>query len=293
MTVDVKKYKFGIIGMGFLGSAITHGFGLHAHIKAYDKFLDGFDTIEDVVEHADFIWMCLPTPMNLETGEIDLSILEENIEKIHSLVAEEDNKVVIIKSTVIPGTTAMFAEKYPKLNFVMSPEFLTARNNKLDFICASRIIIGYDGPTVENYTADIRLKEVFEYRFGNSIPIYLCGTREAELTKYGANCFFTVKISYFNFIYEMCQKLGLDFNEVRDMILADNRIARSHANVPGWDGQRGYSGPCFPKDINALINFAKDIGVNSELLEASWSQNVKDRPSKDWEDIPSAVSEKK
>jgi UDPglucose 6-dehydrogenase len=287
MAVDVKKYNFGIIGYGFLGTAITHGFGLHADIKIHDKFLEGNDTIEDVVEHADFIWMCLPTPMNLNTGEIDLGILDENLEKIHDLVEDsDDKKVIIIKSTVIPGTTAMFADKYPKLDFVMSPEFLTARNNRLDFICASRIIIGYDG----SGDADKKLRDVFEYRFGNSTPIYMCGTKEAELTKYGANCFFAVKISYFNFIYEMCQKMGLDFDEVRDMILADGRIGRSHANVPGWDKQRGYSGSCFPKDINALIQFSKELGLDPELLEASWSQNLKDRPSKDWEEIPSAVS---
>lgn len=287
MSVDVKKYKFGLFGMGFLGTAITHGFGLHAHIKAYDKFLSGYDSIDDVVEHSDFIWMCLPTPMSIETGEIDLSILEDNLQAIHDRVTEEDQKVIIIKSTVVPGTTRSFAEKFPKLNFIMNPEFLTARNNKLDFICASRIIIGADDTEVAD-----RLEEAYKYRFGNSTPIYRCGWEEAELTKYGANCFFTLKISYFNFIHSMCEQLGLNFDNVRDMILADGRIGRSHANVPGWDGQKGYSGPCFPKDINALIHFAKSIGVNPELLEASWSQNIKDRPSRDWEEIKSAVSKK-
>ena len=287
MTVDVVKYKFGIFGMGFLGSAITHGFGLHADIKIYDKFLTGYDDINDVIDHADFIWMCLPTPMDLDTGDIDLSILEENLEKINNRVSAEDKKIVIIKSTVTPGTTRKFSEKYPKLNFIMNPEFLTARNNKLDFICASRIIIGTD-----KFDIGDKLKEVYQYRFGSAVPIYVCEWEEAELTKYASNCFFTVKVSYFNFLYSMCEKLGLKFDYVRDMVLADSRIARSHASVPGWDGQRGYSGPCFPKDINALINFAKEIGVDPELLESSWSQNLKDRPSKDWEKIPSAVSKK-
>jgi UDPglucose 6-dehydrogenase len=291
MSVDVKKYNFGIIGMGFLGNAITHGFGLHAHIKAYDKFLQGYDSLDNVIDHSDFIWMCLPTPMDLGTGDIDLGILEENVGAIHDRVDESSNKVIIIKSTVIPGTTRMLAKKYPKLEFIMNPEFLTARNNKLDFICASRIIIGNKTGMFPTPGAKL-LKEVYEYRFGNSVPIYECGWEEAELTKYAANCFFTIKVSYFNFLYSMCEKLDLDFDEVRDMVLADNRIARSHANVPGWDGQRGYSGPCFPKDINALIQFAKKIGVDPELLEASWSQNLKDRPSKDWEHIPSAVSKK-
>ncbi len=288
MSIDVKKYNFGIIGYGFLGSAIAHGFGLHADIKIYDKFKD-YDSLEDVVEHAEFIWMCLPTPMNIQTGEIDLSILDKNLKSIHDMVSDED-KIIIIKSTVVPGTTRMFANKYSKLNFVMNPEFLTARNNRLDFICASRVILG--GEELPEFSARVRVHEVYEYRFGNSVPIFLTSWEQAELTKYGANCLFAAKISYFNFIYDICEKMHLSFDEVKDMILADGRIGRSHANVPGWDNKRGYSGACFPKDVNAFINFAKSIGVNPELLEASWSQNLRDRPSKDWENIPSAVSNK-
>lgn len=288
MTVDVKKYKFGVMGYGFLGTALVHGFGLHADIKIFDKFKD-YDSLEDTVKHAEVMWMCLPTPMNMQTGAIDLSILDENLKDIHDLIDEsEPRKVVVIKSTVVPGTTRAFAEKYPKLSFVMNPEFLTARNNKLDFICASRIILGGD----EKDPAALMLEEIYRYRFGNSALIYQCGWEEAELTKYGANCFFAAKISYFNFIYELCQKLDIDFDNVRDMILSDGRIGRSHANVPGWDGQRGYSGSCFPKDVNALIAFAKAQGIDPKLLSASWEQNLEDRPSKDWEEIPSAVSNK-
>lgn len=291
MAVDVKKYKFGVIGYGFLGTALVHGFGLHADIKIHDKFKD-YDSLEDVVSHADVIWMCLPTPMSMETGAIDLSILEENLEKINKISSNsERNKVVVIKSTVVPGTTRLFKKKFPNLLFVMNPEFLTARNNRLDFICTSRIILG-GNPDVQLDAGTNLLEEVYKYRFGNSVPIYKCGWEEAELTKYGANCFFATKISYFNYMYELCQKLGINFDNVRDMILADGRIGRSHANVPGWDGQRGYSGSCFPKDVNALIAFSKEIGVDPKLLSASWEQNLEDRPSKDWEDIPSAVSKR-
>lgn len=295
MTVDVKKYKFGIVGYGFLGSAITHGFGLHADIKVHDKFKD-FDTLEDVVDHAEIIWICLPTPMNMQTGEMDLGIIEENVSKVHDMVdGEHPRKTIVIKSTVVPGTTRHLASKYPKLDFVMNPEFLTARNNRLDFICTARIILGGDSP---DSLPVQKLKEVYEYRFGQSVPIYTSSWEEAEVTKYGANCFFALKISYFNFLYDLCGNLdkefgAVDFDRVRDMVLADGRIGRSHANVPGWDGSRGYSGACFPKDVNAFIKHAKELGANPELLEASWSQNLKDRPDKDWEDIPSAVSNKK
>lgn len=293
MAVDVKAYKFGVVGYGFLGTALVHGFGLHADIKIHDKFKD-YDSLEDVVEHADVIWMCLPTPMNMQTRAIDLSILEENLEKINGMVdGSSPRKIIVIKSTVVPGTTRAFSEKYTNLDFVMNPEFLTARNNRLDFICASRVILGgkHDAANGNDRAVEM-LAEIYGYRFGNSVPIYKCSWEEAELTKYGANCFFAAKISYFNFIYELCEKMGLEYANVRDMILSDGRIGRSHANVPGWDSQRGYSGSCFPKDVNALIAFAKEQGVDPKLLEASWEQNLKDRPSKDWEDIPSAVSNK-
>lgn len=254
MTVDVKKYNFGIVGYGFLGTAVAHGFGLHADIKIYDKFMD-YDSLEDVVEHAEVIWICLPTPMNIETGEIDLGIIEENLEKINLMVKPEDKKIIVIKSTVVPGSTRKFAERYQNLHFTMNPEFLTARNNRLDFICASRIIIGSD----EEWISD-RMEEIYRYRFGNSTPIYRCGWEAAELTKYGANCFFAVKISYFNYIHSLCEHLGLEFDEVRDMILSDGRIGRSHANVPGWDGQKGYSGACLASDSMILTNKGpKDI----------------------------------
>lgn len=270
MSVDVKKYNFGIIGMGFLGSAITHGFALHADIKIYDKFKD-YDTLEDVVKHAEFIWMCLPTPMDMQTGEIDLSILEENLDAIHDLVTKEDEKVVIIKSTVVPGTTRAFSAKYPKLNFVMNPEFLTARNNRLDFICASRIIIGAP-PDALCAAAGTRLHNAYAYRFGNSVPIYRTSWEQAELTKYGANCFFAMKISYFNYMYEICERLGLKFDEVRDMILADGRIGRSHCNVPGWDGQRGYSGSCLAAGSLILTDGGykdiSEISVNDMVFDS-------------------------
>lgn len=285
-SVDIKKYKFGVIGYGFLGESIVSSFALHANIKIYDKFKD-FDSIEDVTANSDMIWICLPTPMDLTSGVIDLSIIEENLDIINKLSKKEDNKVVVIKSTVIPGTVRSFSERYTNLKFVSNPEFLTARNNRLDFICASRIIIG----SLDDYAGD-KMEEVYRYRFDNSINIYRCSLEEAELTKYSANCFFALKISYFNFVESMCKGLDVNFENVRDMTLADGRIGRSHANVPGWDGQRGYGGGCFPKDINALINFSKELGIDPKLLNASWAQNLEDRPNKDWEDIPSAVSNK-
>ncbi|MFA5023385.1 MAG: hypothetical protein WC523_00310 [Patescibacteria group bacterium] len=281
-----NDFNIGIIGFGFLGSAVCHGFGLHANIKIYDKFKKGFNTLEDTINSSEYLFFCLPTPMYEEDGNQDLTILEGAVKEVHDKVSAEGNKIAIIKSTVLPGTNEMFQNKYPNLKFVSNPEFLTARNNKLDFICAARNILGGEKEPVD------RVEELYRHRFGNSMPIYKTDWKSAELTKYAANCFFAVKVNYFNFIYELCQKLEIQYDDVKDMVLADGRIGRSHCDVPGHDGGFCVSGSCFPKDINALIDFSKRHEIDPKIIEAAWKQNLEGRPEKDWEKIPGVISKK-
>jgi len=283
---DKNDFNVGIIGFGFLGTAVQFGFGLYANIRIYDKYKIGFDTIEDTVNGSEFLFFCLPTPMFDDDGSQDLSILESAIRDVHDKIEEGVTKIAIIKSTVLPGTNRSFQTKYPKLKFVSNPEFLTARNNRLDFICASRNILGGEEDSVT------RVETLYRYRFGNSMPIYKTTWESAELVKYSANCFFMVKVNYFNYIYQLCEKLGLNYEEIKDMVLADGRIGRSHCDVPGHDGQLAASGTCFPKDINALIDYSKKLGVDSQMLEAVWDQNIKLRPSKDWENMPGVISKR-
>jgi UDPglucose 6-dehydrogenase len=284
--MEKSDFNVGIIGFGFLGTAVQFGFGLHANIKIYDKFKTGFDTIDDTVNNSEFLFFCLPTPMFDDDGSQDISILECAVKEVHEKVQEGQRRIAIIKSTVLPGTNRAFQAKYPRLQFVSNPEFLTARNNRLDFICASRNILGGEEQPIS------RVEALYRNRFGNSMPIYKTTWEAAELVKYGANCFFMVKVNYFNFIYQMCSKLGLNYEDVKDMVLADGRIGRSHCDVPGHDGQLAASGTCFPKDINALISYSKELGLDPEILEAVWSQNAKLRPSKDWEQMPGVMSKR-
>lgn len=283
----MDKMNIGVIGYGFLGTAIVHGFGLHANIKIYDKFKAGFEPLEDVVKHSEIMFVGLPTPM-FEDGSQDISIVDNAIAEIHELANAEDEKIVIVKSTVLPGTNRMLQAKYPKLKFVSNPEFLTARNNRLDFICAARNILGGETKYVD------KVDQLYKHRFGNSLLTFKTTWEAAELTKYAANCFFAVKVSYFNHIYDVAEKLGLEYNEIKDMVLADGRIGRSHCDVASGSGvsdsKRQYGGSCFPKDINALIHFSKELGLNPRLLEASWEQNVEGRPERDWEKLPGVLS---
>lgn len=276
--------RIGIIGNGFVGSAIVRGFLLHADIKVHDKNQIETDSIEDTVNGSDYIFMCLPTPMReIEGGEIDLSIMDSVVKEIQPLVSKT-KKIVIIKSTVIPGTTKSYAEKYPDVRFCFCPEFLTARQSYLDFINASRHIFG--GP--KDVTEELE-SVVFRPRFPAGHFFHTDYTT-AEMAKYGSNLFFACKVAICNELYDITQALGINYEDVKQMMLADGRIGNSHMDVPGHDGDRGFGGTCFPKDINAIIHMCRKMDVKTDVLNAVWKLNKRIRKSWDWAKSKSAVS---
>jgi UDPglucose 6-dehydrogenase len=110
------------------------------------------------------------------------------------------------------------------------------------------------------------------------------------MVKYTANCFLMTKVVFFNEIYQVCQKLGIEYKEVCKLVIADGRIGNSHLEVPGFDGFMGAGGKCFPKDLNALIAVAKELGVNPTILESVWKKNLEVREKQDWLEIPGATS---
>lgn len=290
-----SEYKIGICGFGFLGTAVSFGFSpclRQENIRIYDKYKQGFGTFEDTIRNSDIIFMCLPTPAFKDNGQVDLSALEENIERAHNMVDKRDKKIIVVKSTVPPGTTDMFAQKYPKLRFVMNPEFLTGSSAKLDFISSHRVILGGDKD-------DVKVVEgLYRERFGQSVLIFNTGRKEAEMVKYMCNLFFATKVTFLNVMYDVCDEMGMEFDSVRDMFFADSRIGRSHMNVPGNDIDehgnklRGFGNLCFPKDLASFIYFMQTKGLDANFLQSVWSTNLRYRPDKDWEKITGAFSDR-
>ena len=282
--------KIGVIGNGFVGNALVRGFMLDAEIRVYDKDRRrSNNTLEDTVLNSDYIFICLPTPMKkVEGGEIDLSIISSVIEEIHPMVANT-RKILIIKSTVVPGTTKGFADKYQDTRFCFCPEFLTARQANLDFINSSRIIFG--GPP--DVTQELE-EVVFKPRFPAG-HFFRTDYTSAEMVKYMCNCFFAVKVLFCNEFYDIIQHFGLDYNEIKAMFLADGRIGNSHCNVNFGIDSRGVAGTCFPKDMNAIIHLCKDLGLHADILETAWKVNLRIRPREqwDWAENSSAVSNNK
>ena len=269
----------GIIGMGYVGTALKESFKSCHKIETYDleDSLSSCDSISTLISKTQIIFLCVPTPMN-KNGSCDLSIVEGIISKIDSCVKNESDKVVVVKSTVPPGTTEKLNNTYHKFNIIFNPEFLTEANFIEDFKNQNRIILG----GLKTITA--KIKQIYIEIFPKAKIIETDSTH-AEMVKYFANTFLATKVSFANEMKMICDKLDIDYSKVVEYAAYDNRLGDSHWSVPGPDGKLGFGGSCFPKDINALISIASKLGVDPILLKSVWDTNLKVRPEKDWEKL--------
>jgi len=289
--ITTNSVNIGVIGNGFVGSALVSGFLLHVNdILIHDKDLSrSTHTVEQIVRSCNVIFVSVPTPM-FESGECDLSIVHSAINEysqVRNSLSESEkikDQVVVVRSTIVPGTMEELSKKYPDINFVFNPEFLTERRARLDFINASRIVLGSN-----NEKALSIVESVYRIRFPH-IPIIKTDFATAQLIKYMANCFFATKVSFMNEMYQVCSAVGGDWNTAVNGLMLDGRIGNSHIDVPGHDGDFGFGGKCFPKDINAMIKRCEEIGVEPSVLKGAWSKNKEVRKNLDWYDIPGAVS---
>jgi UDPglucose 6-dehydrogenase len=276
--------NIGVVGYGFVGKAVEYGFKDKEKVLVYDKFIKSLP-LPEVVEKSDIIFVCVPTPMTRNYTKIDLSIVDEVVGEIVKSAGEKKVKpVIVIKSTIVPGTTRSLAKKYKWEEMLFNPEFLTEDNYLNDFVNADRIVIGGDRDDVSQ-----KLVELYRKSFPNT-KIYLTDPTSAEMVKYMANTYLATKVIFGNEMFDLCQKLGIKYEEVKEMVVADRRIYDSHLNVTT---NRGFGKKCFPKDTVALLGLSHELGVDLSVLEAAWKKNLKIRQIRDWESIPGAVSEKK
>ena len=277
-----ERTKIGIIGRGFVGSAVEFGFsaqtGCDAEVRIYDVDpTKSLNSLSETVNESKFIFLSVPTPAK-EDGSVCLDIVYEAVESIDKCNESRDN-VILLRSTVVPGTTRKLQNKFPKLNIVFNPEFLTERSANQDFINQTRFILG-------GASDDTReVSDLFRERFGHSISIVETNYETAELIKYMTNTFFATKISFLNDMKLLSDECGAIWEHTLEGFVRDGRVGHSHLNVPGHDGKYGFGGSCFPKDIQALINYGDEIGVDMGVLKAAWETNLKVRPERDWEQL--------
>jgi UDPglucose 6-dehydrogenase len=198
----MTKYNVGIIGNGFVGQALAYGFSPVAKIRIYDLDpLKCVDEFKETVNRSDILFVSVPTPMNPD-GSINLDIINDVITKIDDANIRKDN-VVVLKSTVVPGTTDFLKEKFPSLNFVYNPEFLTERKAKFDFLNQSRVVLGGDFRSVQKVVG------LYINRF-NHCNFVKTDPRTAEFIKYLGNVFFALKVSFANETRLFAEEIGVN-----------------------------------------------------------------------------------
>ncbi len=246
-----SKYKIGVVGGGVVGKAVACFFG---GSKIYDKF-SPIDSLEQVLV-CDIVFVCVPTPYEEGKG-FDKSALEDVFENLGKDVKE---RIVVIKSTSIPGTTDYFQNKYSHLRVLFNPEFLTEKTAKNDFLNPDKQIVGYTEKS-RNLAEEI-LSILPDAPYKKVMP-----AKAAELVKYAINSFYATKVVFGNMIYDLSSSLGVSYEDVKEAFASDKRICDSHFDVT-HGGYRGYGGKCLPKDLKSLRDFGSKMGVDIGLLDS-------------------------
>ena len=269
----------GIIGQGFVGNAIYQKFKNYFDVLTYDLDKSKSNSKrEDLIFKSDTIFLCLPTPMNND-GSCNVDILQTELENIDLITDnQETKKTIVIKSTVSPGTTSKWNSLYSSLDLVFNPEFLTEANAVEDFNNQNRIILGGPRP------ATTKLRRLYSKVFPKAHIIKTDSTH-AEMVKYLTNSFLATKVSFANEIYQVCEKLNIDYDKVVEYATLDDRLGKSHWNVPGPDGDFGFGGHCLPKDLSALIYLAMNLDTETNVLNAVEETNDVVRKNRDWENM--------
>ena len=288
--------KIGIIGLGYVGLITGVGFaslgnkvfGIDVDEKKVEKINKGESPIYEKdlecklkeikekftattkieeLRDSEIIFICVGTPSK-EDGSIDLKYIKQAAEDISKIL--DSCKVIVVKSTVIPGTTESLIpilENEKKkvgrdFGLAMNPEFLREGSALKDFFEPDRIVVG---------SYDEKTKEILEELYKDfNCPKIFTNIKTAEMIKYASNAFLATKISFINEIGNICKKFGIDVYDVAEGMGYDKRIGREFLNAG-----IGFGGSCFPKDVKALINIAKEVGEEPKLLEEVIKLNEK------------------
>lgn len=296
--------SIGIIGVGFVGGAVWNGMNHVFDVWGYDKkwgnrikHNNNFihpgndytyparpesekDSVRYVSKEVDGpIILCLPTPMHKD-GSCNTDIIEDVVSQINGFGT---HKILVIKSTVVPGTTDRLSEKYKNVSICFCPEFLTERSADKDFQNQSFIIIGGKKPTTKT------VKLMFQKAYPG-VPCYLTDANAAEMMKYARNCYLATKVAFANEIYRVCEKTNIDYDKVCELLWNDPAVGKTHWSVPGHDGKMGFGGKCFSKDMNAILQLGVENGIQCHTMLGAWATNLEVRPERDWEEIEGVIT---
>ncbi|MBY0309576.1 hypothetical protein K2Q16_00285 [Patescibacteria group bacterium] len=248
----------GFIGQGFIGRHLADDFEERGYRVVRYALEEPYVHNRAAIAECEIVFIAVPTPTTPEGFDAS------SVEKVLPLVGV--GKLAVIKSTILPGTTARLAHLFPDRLIVHAPEFLREKSAAHDTRHPERTIIGMAQDTPLYQSAAQRLLEVLPKAAYEKV----CLSHEAELIKYGGNCFLAMKVIYMNLLCDLAGTLGASHELVADALAADPRIGTSHMNVrdssghPGAVVGRGAGGHCFPKDLAALRQHYADVRPGDE-----------------------------
>lgn len=225
--------------------------------------------LREALNESEVIYLALPTPPG-EDGSADLSYVLSVATQIGEMLT--DYKIIVNKSTVPVGTADKVRETISahtdiEFDVVSNPEFLREGFAVEDSMNPARVIVGTESERAQEIMA-----KIYQPFTNTGIPIIFMDEKSSELTKYAANSFLAVKITFMNEIANYCEKVGADVDKVRLGMGSDDRIGHRFL-FPGI----GYGGSCFPKDVKALIKSGKQDGFDFQILEATEEVNRKQK----------------
>lgn len=258
--------KIGIIGIGFVGGAVAWAHQSVELVLRDPKLKDSASL--DKFTDCDAVYVCVPSP-STEDGHCDTSILESTIKEL--LFATMNKQIPIIcKTTAPPSVYDQLQKQYP--NIVYSPEFLTAANNLMDYVNTEHVIIGGD------YDWCVKARKIIQLSLPlNQEKFTIVDIKTASLFKYMMNSYFATKVTFMNDFANLANHLGVAWDDLKYLAKTDSRIGITHMSVPGTDGQFGWGGMCFPKDVAAIQMEALDLGTELELVGRVEDINKKHR----------------
>jgi UDPglucose 6-dehydrogenase len=248
-----------IAGYGFVGKAVAGAIDQTNTVYIVDPKISS-QTVKDYTD-ADGVIICVGTP-STSLGDCDVGQIYNVMDTV------PETMPVLIKCTVRPDYLNRLLVNYPNHSIAYSPEFLRAVSANEDFANQEYMILGGSNP------GNI-WRELFITSLKNLNKIEHCTLTEASMVKYATNCFLSVKVAFFNQLYDVCQISGADYNKVVELLKLDERIGASHMQVPGPDGSRGFGGACFPKDTSAFIHYTDQLGIIHTLVESAVKYNKK------------------
>ena len=256
--------RIGIIGLGTVGKALRDGFKSSHEIFVHDKGL-GTD-ISDVTDNANLAYISVPTPGKDSSGTCDTGIVESVLDEL------PEGFNVVIKSTVIPGTTQRLHDSYPHLKIACSPEFLRSATSIDDFNNQDILVVGSHHEDL----AEIVLRNHQEAGVLAGNSFFLVSPTQAELAKYAKNAFYSMKVIFGNQFQDYSESLGEDWGVVKEIITApqEQQIGPSHLDLIRG-GAKGFGGDCLPKDTFALVAELERRGLDYDLLKAVLSDNLR------------------